>query len=85
MDFHCNKTSDSKTAKHFFKKTLQSFYDSNFHVVAVDKNIVYPMTIEQLNSEKRMLAGLDENNKNGICVIFHYEFSIILVIRQIEK
>lgn len=58
IDFHLSKTRDPRTAKHFFKKALQSFHVSNLRVNTVDKNSAYPIAIEELKKEKKMPGGI---------------------------
>lgn len=52
IDFHLSKTRDQKAAKCFFKKALHSFHVSKPRVITVDKNLAYPIAIEQLKKEK---------------------------------
>ncbi len=55
IDFCLSKTRDQKAAKHFFKKALQSFHVSKPRVITVDKNPAYPIAIEQLKKEIRLI------------------------------
>ncbi|HFK1464491.1 IS6 family transposase [Bacillus sp. YAF12_1] len=52
IDFYLSETRDTKVAKRFFKKALQSFHVSKTRVITVDKNPAYPIAIEQLQKEK---------------------------------
>ncbi|WP_340781501.1 IS6 family transposase [Bacillus mycoides] len=58
IDFYLSKTRDQKAAKHFFKKSLQSFHVSKPRVITVDKNPAYPIAIEQLKKEKSIPGGM---------------------------
>ncbi|WP_018767692.1 IS6 family transposase [Bacillus sp. 105MF] len=58
IDFYLSKTRNHKAAKRFFKKALQSFHVSKPRVVTVDKNPAYPIVIEHLKKEQRMLADI---------------------------
>lgn len=58
IDFIFSKARDHKAAKRFFKKALQSFHVSKSRVVTVDKNPAYPIAIEHLKKEQRMLADI---------------------------
>lgn len=58
IDFIFSKTRDHKATKRFFKKALQFFHVSKPRVVTVDKNPAYPIAIEQLKKEQRMLADI---------------------------
>ncbi|MFP3668427.1 IS6 family transposase [Priestia sp. SIMBA_032] len=58
IDFHLSKTRNHKAAKRFFKKALQSFHISEPRVVTVDKNPAYPIAVEELRKEKKMLVGI---------------------------
>lgn len=55
IDFCLSKTRDQKAAKHFFKKALRSFHVSKPRVITVDKNPAYPIAIEQLKKEIRLI------------------------------
>ncbi|MED3855507.1 IS6 family transposase [Priestia megaterium] len=58
IDFHLSKTRDHRAAKRFFKKALWSFHVSKPRVITVDKNLAYPIAIEELNKEKKMPVGI---------------------------
>lgn len=58
IDFYLSKTRNTEAAKHFFKKALQSFHVSKSHVITVDKNLAYPMAIEELKNQKKMPIGI---------------------------
>ncbi|PGT61165.1 IS6 family transposase, partial [Bacillus cereus] len=58
IDFYFSKTRDHKAAKRFFKKALRSFHVSKPRVITVDKKPAYPMAIEELKKEKKMLVGI---------------------------
>lgn len=53
IDFFLSKTRDAKAAKRFFKKALSVCYTTTPRVVTVNKNLGYPVTIQQLKNEKR--------------------------------
>ncbi|WP_018393083.1 IS6 family transposase [Bacillus sp. 37MA] len=58
IDFYLSKTRDKQAAKCFFKKALRSFPVSKPRVITVDKNPTYPVAIQELKEEKRMLEGI---------------------------
>ena len=64
IDFFLNKTRDQKAAKHFFKKALRSFHVTKPRVITVDKNLAYPIAIEQLKKEKAYLMVCKLDNKS---------------------
>jgi transposase-like protein len=53
-----SKTKDQKVAKRFFKKALRSFHVLKPRVITVDNNPVYPLTIQQLKDEQKMLGSI---------------------------
>ncbi|PGU25184.1 IS6 family transposase [Bacillus cereus] len=57
IDFYLSKSRNHKAAKRFFKKALRSFQVSKPRIITVDKNPAYPIAIEQLKKEKRILIG----------------------------
>ncbi len=57
IDFYQNKTGNQKAVKRFFKKALQSFHVSKALVITVDKNLAYPIAIEQLKKEKSITGN----------------------------
>lgn len=46
-DFYLSKARNHKTTNRLFKKSLQSFHNSEPRVVTVDKNLVYPIAVEE--------------------------------------
>jgi transposase, IS6 family len=58
IDFYLNKTRDHKDAKRLLKKALRSFHISTPRVITVDKNLTYPVTMEELKKEKKMPVGI---------------------------
>jgi transposase-like protein len=46
------KQETKKAAKRFFKKALQSIHVSKPRVITVDKNLAYPIAVEELRKEK---------------------------------
>ncbi|MBE7106824.1 DDE-type integrase/transposase/recombinase [Bacillus cereus] len=59
IDFYLSKTSDSRTAKRFFKKALWSFHIFKSRIIPVYKNPVYLIVvIEELKKENKMTTGI---------------------------
>src|SRR5947207_15643474 len=58
IDFYLSKTRDQKAAKRFFKKALRSFHVSKPRVITVDKNLAYPVAIQQLKQKKKIPEGI---------------------------
>ncbi|AZV42995.1 transposase [Peribacillus asahii] len=58
IDFYLSKTRDQKAEKYFFKKALRSFHVSKPRVITVDKNLAYPVAIQQLKDEQKMPEGI---------------------------
>lgn len=65
INFYLNKTRNHKTAKSFFKKSLQSLHVSKSRVITVDKNPTYPIAIEKLKKENRCLKASKRGNTNS--------------------
>ncbi len=63
IDFYLSKTRNHKTAKCFFKKALRSFHVSKPRVITVDKNLAYPIAVEELRKEKNMPSGMQLRQK----------------------
>lgn len=55
IGLYISKVRNQKTAKHLFKKALQSFHISEPCVMTVNKNPAYPMEVEELIKEKDAL------------------------------
>jgi len=64
IDFYPSKARNHKAARRFFKKALQSFHISEHRVVTVDKNPAYPIAVEELRKEKKMLLGIQLRQVN---------------------
>lgn len=58
IEFQLSKTRDKQAAKDFFKKALQSNHVPKPRVITVDKNLTYPIAIEQLKKEKSIPDGM---------------------------
>ncbi|USK34542.1 IS6 family transposase [Bacillus sp. F19] len=58
IDFFLSKTRDAKSAKRYLKKALAFSYVAKPRVITVDKNPAYPVAIQQLKNEKKMLEGI---------------------------
>ena len=58
IDFFLSKTRDAKAAKRFLKEALAFSYVARPCVITVDKNPAYPVSIQQLKNEKKMLKGI---------------------------
>ncbi|MFK4333491.1 transposase-like protein [Bacillus sp. RC240] len=54
IDFYLSEARSHKAAKRFFL-ALQSFHVSRPRVITIDKNLAYPVAIEELKNEKRCL------------------------------
>ncbi len=57
-DFFLSKTRDTKSAKRFLKRALAFSYIARPRVITVDKNLAYPVAIQQLKNEKKMPEGI---------------------------
>ncbi|KUH42026.1 hypothetical protein M2E15_2118 [Bacillus mycoides] len=57
IDFLLSKTRDTKAANRFLKKALAFSHAARTRVITVDKNPDYPVSIQQLKNEKKMLEG----------------------------
>lgn len=57
IDFFLSKTRDAKKVKHLLKKALAFSHVARPRVITVDKNIAYPVSIQQLKNEKQMPEG----------------------------
>lgn len=57
IDFFLSKTRDSKSSKCCLKKTLAFSHGSTPRVITVNKNLAYPIAIEELTEEKRCLKA----------------------------
>src|SRR4051812_22494086 len=62
IDFYLSKTREKKAAKRFFKKALRSFHVSKPRVITVDKNLAYPIAVEELR-KKNMPSGMQLRQK----------------------
>ena len=58
IDFYLSETRDKKAAKRFFKKALRSFHFSKPRFIIVDKNLAYPIAIEELKKKKSIPDGM---------------------------
>ncbi|MFD6509936.1 IS6 family transposase [Bacillus sp. NPDC060175] len=57
IDFLLSKTRDAKAAKRFLKKASAFSHVSRPHVITIDKNPAYQVSIQQLKNEKKMPEG----------------------------
>jgi len=53
IDFFLSKARDAKSARRFLKKALAFSYVVRPSVITVDKNLAYPIAIQQLKNEKK--------------------------------
>ncbi|RPK14816.1 hypothetical protein FH5_00251 [Priestia endophytica] len=58
INFYLSESRAKQAAKRFFKKALAFSYVSKPHVIIVDKNLAYPIAIQELKEEKHMLEGI---------------------------
>ena len=58
IDFYLSELRDKQAAKRFFKKALATCHSTTPRVIAVDKNPVYPLAIQDLKEEKSMPEGI---------------------------
>ncbi|MGG0762201.1 IS6 family transposase [Bacillus paramycoides] len=58
IDFYLSKSRDTQAAKRFFKKALAFSCVSKPRVITVDKNLAYPVAIQELKEEKHMPEGI---------------------------
>ncbi|WJE55801.1 IS6 family transposase (plasmid) [Bacillus cereus] len=58
IDFYLSESRDKQAAKRFFKKALAASHICKPRVITVDKNPAYPVAIQELKEEKRMLEGI---------------------------
>ncbi len=49
---------ENVSVKTLFQEILALFHVSKLHVITVDKNLTYPMAIEELTKEKKMPVGI---------------------------
>lgn len=58
IDFYLSKSRDKQAAERFFKKALAASHICKPRVITVDKNLAYPMAIQELKEEKHMPQGI---------------------------
>jgi transposase-like protein len=58
IDFYLSESRDKQAAKRFFKKALAFSHVSKPRVITVDKNLAYPIAIQELKEEKQMPEGI---------------------------
>ncbi|MGE6896668.1 IS6 family transposase [Priestia flexa] len=58
IDFYLSKARNKQAAKCFFKKALAFSHASKPRVITVDKNLAYPVAIQELKEEKQMPEGI---------------------------
>jgi transposase-like protein len=77
IDFYLSKTRDKQAAKCFFKKALRSVHVSKPRVMTVDKNLAYPIAIEQLKKEKSIPDGMQVRQQKYLNNIVEQDHSFI--------